>query len=113
MTSPQSAADERRDLAFITPTHPLARQAARALEPTNPLFCSLTVNAEGLPNDPSLFHAVSPNGQGDVTGSRRFWTCREVGRVVGTPVAQDGLLYVGDLGGVDTADRLYHIAAKP
>jgi outer membrane protein assembly factor BamB/HEAT repeat protein len=50
-------------------------------------------------NGPSLFHAVSPNGQGDVTGSRRLWTCREVGRVVGTPVVQDGLLYVGDLGG--------------
>jgi outer membrane protein assembly factor BamB/HEAT repeat protein len=50
-------------------------------------------------NGPSLLHAVSPNGQGDVTGSRRLWTCREVGRVVGTPVAQDGLLYVGDLGG--------------
>ena len=50
-------------------------------------------------NGPSLLHAVSPNGQGDVTGSRRLWTSREVGRVVGTPVAQDGLLYVGDLGG--------------
>lgn len=50
-------------------------------------------------NGPSLLHAVSPNGQGDVTHSRRLWTCREVGRVVGTPVAQDGLLYVGDLGG--------------
>ena len=50
-------------------------------------------------NGPSLLHAVSPNGQGEVTGSRRLWTCREVGRVVGTPVAQDGLLYVGDLGG--------------
>jgi len=48
---------------------------------------------------PSLLHAVSPNGQGDVTDSRRLWTCREVGRVVGTPVARDGLLYVGDLGG--------------
>ncbi len=48
---------------------------------------------------PSLLHAVSPNGQGDVTGTRRLWTCREVGRVVGTPVARDGLLYVGDLGG--------------
>jgi outer membrane protein assembly factor BamB len=48
---------------------------------------------------PSLLHAVSPDGQGDVTESRRLWTCRDVGRVVGTPVAQDGLLYVGDLGG--------------
>jgi outer membrane protein assembly factor BamB len=48
---------------------------------------------------PSLLHAVSPNGQGDVTESRRLWTCHEVGRVVGTPVLADGLLYVGDLGG--------------
>jgi HEAT repeat protein/outer membrane protein assembly factor BamB len=49
-------------------------------------------------NGPSLLHAVSPNGQGDVTGSRKLWT-RSVGRVVGTPVLKDGLLYVGDLGG--------------
>jgi HEAT repeat protein/outer membrane protein assembly factor BamB len=50
-------------------------------------------------NGPSLIHALSPNGQGDVTESRLLWTSREVGRVVGTPIAQDGLLYVGDLGG--------------
>jgi len=49
---------------------------------------------------PSLLHAVSPNGQGDVTGSRRLWTYSGVGRVVGTPQLKDGLLYVGDLGGV-------------
>lgn len=48
-TFDQSAADDRRELAFITPTHPLARQAARTLEPTAPFFCSLTVNADGLP----------------------------------------------------------------
>jgi outer membrane protein assembly factor BamB len=57
---------------------------------------------------PSLLHAVSPDGQGDVTESGRLWTCREIGRVVGTPVVKDGLLYVGDLGGVvycvDTAN---------
>jgi outer membrane protein assembly factor BamB/HEAT repeat protein len=53
----------------------------------------------GHGNGPSLIHAISPNGQGDVTESRRLWTSREVGRVVGTPVAKDGLLYVGDLGG--------------
>jgi HEAT repeat protein/outer membrane protein assembly factor BamB len=51
-------------------------------------------------NGPSLLHAVSPNGQGDVTDSRGLWTYRQVGRVVGTPVLKDGLLYVGDLGGV-------------
>ena len=50
-------------------------------------------------NGPSLIHAISPNGQGDVTKSRLLWTSRAVGRVVGTPIAKDGLLYVGDLGG--------------
>jgi outer membrane protein assembly factor BamB len=53
----------------------------------------------GHGNGPSLIHAISPNGQGDVTSSRLLWTSREVGRVVGTPIAKDGLLYVGDLGG--------------
>jgi outer membrane protein assembly factor BamB len=53
----------------------------------------------GHGNGPSLIHAVSPNGQGDVTASRLLWTSREVGRVVGTPIVKDGLLYVGDLGG--------------
>jgi hypothetical protein len=46
-----------------------------------------------------MIHAISPNGQGDVTESRLLWTSRKVGRVVGTPIAKDGLLYVGDLGG--------------
>ena len=53
----------------------------------------------GHGNGPSLIHAISPNGQGDVTESRLLWTSREVGRVVGTPIEKDGLLYVGDLGG--------------
>jgi outer membrane protein assembly factor BamB len=53
----------------------------------------------GHGNAPSLIHAVSPNGQGDVTESRLLWTSRDVGRVVGTPIVTDGLLYVGDLGG--------------
>lgn len=53
----------------------------------------------GHGNAPSFIYAVSPNGQGDVTESRPLWTSREVGRVVGTPIAKDGLLYVGDLGG--------------
>jgi HEAT repeat protein/outer membrane protein assembly factor BamB len=53
----------------------------------------------GHGNGPSLIHAISPNGQGDVTRSRLLWTSREVGRVVGTPIARDGLLYVGDVGG--------------
>jgi outer membrane protein assembly factor BamB/HEAT repeat protein len=49
---------------------------------------------------PSVLHAVSPNGQGDITSSRGLWSYRGIGRVVGTPVLKDGLLYVGDLGGV-------------
>ena len=53
----------------------------------------------GHGNGPSLIHALSPDGQGDVTGSGLLWTSRDVGRVVGTPIAKDGLLYVGDLGG--------------
>ena len=53
----------------------------------------------GHGNGPSLLHAISPNGQGDVTQRRLLWTSREVGRVVGTPIAKDGLLYVGDLAG--------------
>jgi outer membrane protein assembly factor BamB len=53
----------------------------------------------GHGNGPSWVHAISPAGQGDVTGSRLLWTSRDVGRVVGTPIAKDGLLYVGDLGG--------------
>ncbi len=50
-------------------------------------------------NGPSFIHAISPNGQGDVTKSRLLWTSREVGRVAGTPLEKDGLLYVGDVGG--------------
>ena len=53
----------------------------------------------GHDNGPSLVHAISPNGKGDVTGSRLLWTSRAVGRVAGTPIERDGLLYVGDLGG--------------
>ncbi len=53
----------------------------------------------GHGSGPSLIHAIGPNGQGDVTESRLLWSSREVGRVVGTPIAKDGLLYVGDLGG--------------
>ncbi len=53
----------------------------------------------GHDNGPSFMYAISPNGQGDVTESRLLWTSREVGRVVGTPIVSDGLLYVADLGG--------------
>jgi outer membrane protein assembly factor BamB len=54
----------------------------------------------GHGNGPSLIHAISPNGQGDVTTSRLLWTSRDVGRVAGTPIVKDGLLYVGDVGGL-------------
>ena len=54
----------------------------------------------GHGNAPSFIHAISPNGQGDVTGSRLLWTSRAVGRVAGTPILKDGLLYVGDVGGI-------------
>jgi len=50
-------------------------------------------------NGPSLIHAISPNGEGDVTDSRLVWTSREVGRVAATPIVKDGLLYVADIGG--------------
>jgi len=53
----------------------------------------------GHDNGPSFMYAINPNGHGDVTESGLLWTSREVGRVVGTPVVKDGLLYVGDLGG--------------
>jgi outer membrane protein assembly factor BamB len=53
----------------------------------------------GHDNGPSFIYAISPSGQGDVTESRLLWTSREVGRVVGTPIVKDGLLYVADLGG--------------
>jgi outer membrane protein assembly factor BamB/HEAT repeat protein len=53
----------------------------------------------GHDNGPSVIHAMSPDGQGDVTQSRLLWTSRAVGRVVGTPIVSDGLLYIGDLGG--------------
>lgn len=45
---PATAAD-KRDLAFITPTHPLARQAAQAVEPATPLVCNLAAKRDDLP----------------------------------------------------------------
>src|SRR4029453_10380083 len=48
---------------------------------------------------PSFIHAISPNGEGDVTERGLLWTSREAGRVAGAPIAKDGLVYVGDVGG--------------
>jgi len=53
----------------------------------------------GHGNAPSFVYAIDPKGQGDVTKSGVLWTSREVGRVVGTPIVRDGLLYIGDLAG--------------
>jgi outer membrane protein assembly factor BamB/HEAT repeat protein len=53
----------------------------------------------GHGNAPSFIYAINPNGRGDVTKSGVLWSSREVGRVVGTPIVKDGLLYIGDLGG--------------
>jgi outer membrane protein assembly factor BamB len=84
----------------------LQRPGVRSRSPivASPVFANGRVfvamgQSPGHGNGPSLVHAISPNGQGDVTESRLLWTSREVGRVVGTPVENDGLLYVGDVGG--------------
>ena len=83
---------------------PRPRVSSRGSITASPVFADGRVfvamgQSPGHGNGPSLVHAISPNGQGDVTDSRLLWTSREVGRVVGTPIANDGLLYVGDLGG--------------
>ncbi len=83
---------------------PRPRVLSRGSVIASPVFADGRVfvamgQSPGHGNGPSLIHAISPNGQGDVTKSRLLWTSREVGRVVGTPIAKDGLLYVGDLGG--------------
>lgn len=44
------AADEDRSAMFITPMHPLARQAAKALEPDGTLQCCLKVNSSRVPS---------------------------------------------------------------
>jgi outer membrane protein assembly factor BamB len=54
----------------------------------------------GHGNGPSFVHAIAAGGHGNVTGSGLLWTSRDVGRVVATPLARDGLLYVADVGGI-------------
>ena len=83
---------------------PRPRVLSRSSMIASPVFADGRVfvamgQSPGHGNGPSSIHAISPNGLGDVTASGRFWTSREVGRVVGTPIVRDGLLYVGDLGG--------------
>ncbi|MEI6268264.1 MAG: SNF2-related protein [Methylococcaceae bacterium] len=49
LTFNQETAVERRDLIFITPTHPLTQQAALSVEPLSPLFCNLGVKSDKVP----------------------------------------------------------------
>src|SRR5262249_14491604 len=89
-----------KDARFLPRPRVLSRGAIIA----SPVFADVRVFvamglSPGHGNGPSFIHAIRPDGEGDVTGSRLLCTCREVGRVVGTPVVKDGLLYVGDLGG--------------
>jgi outer membrane protein assembly factor BamB len=83
---------------------PRPRVLSRSFILASPVFADGRVfiamgQSPGHGNGPSFVHAISPNGQGDVTNSRLLWTSREVGRVAGTPIVNDGLLYVGDVGG--------------
>jgi hypothetical protein len=48
LTFNQDTAD-RRDLIFITPTHPLAQQAALSVEPDTPMLCNLTAQTNIVP----------------------------------------------------------------
>lgn len=49
LTFDPQVADDRRDIVFITPTHPLARQAAQQVEPSTPLVTSLKSYSDVLP----------------------------------------------------------------
>jgi len=86
------------------PWRPRAGVLSRSAIIASPVFADGRVfiamgQSPGHGNAPSFVYAISPNGRGDVTTSELLWTSREVGRVVGTPIVKDGLLYVGDVGG--------------
>ena len=86
------------------PWRPRAGVLSRSAIIASPVFADGRVfiamgQSPGHGNAPSFVYAISPNGRGDVTTSGLLWTSREVGRVVGTPIVKDGLLYVGDVGG--------------
>ena len=49
VTFDPSAADGDRSVTFVTPTHPLARQAALWAEPAGPLYCSLSAKSSVIP----------------------------------------------------------------
>lgn len=48
ITFDPATADERRDVAFITPTHPLVRQAAKKLSPTGTIGTVVKVKADDV-----------------------------------------------------------------
>lgn len=49
LTFDAATAADRRDLVFVTPTHPLARQAAHAVDLTTPPVCNLRISAADIP----------------------------------------------------------------
>ncbi len=49
LTFDPASANDHRDLVFITPTHPLARQAAQFLYPAATLTCNLTIQSKDAP----------------------------------------------------------------
>lgn len=48
VTFDPATADEDRSLTFVTPTHPLARQAARSLDPSAMLSCSVLAKSSTI-----------------------------------------------------------------
>jgi len=48
ITFDQETASENRDVMFIAPPHPLAQQAALAVEPVKPLQCNLVAQADTI-----------------------------------------------------------------
>jgi outer membrane protein assembly factor BamB len=86
------------------PWRPRAGVLSRSSIIASPVFADGRVfiamgQSPGHGNAPSFAYAISPDGRGDVTQSELLWTSRDVGRVVGTPIVKDGLLYIGDVGG--------------
>ena len=49
ITFDATTAAERRDIFFITPLHPLARQAAQTVEPANPIISNFAVSIFDVP----------------------------------------------------------------
>ena len=62
------------------------------------VYLTMGQDPEHGPGRGRLF-AIDPGGAGDVTKSRRVWENADIGRSICTPVALDGLLYLGDYNG--------------